>query len=74
MCINYTQLLHHPHNVFTLYVLMDVFFTVGYAGPYPRLVKRRCPGTLAGVVSISIQAVLVAFQLALLFLLHTQSW
>ncbi len=52
--------------------------TVGLTGPYPRLVKRRPVGTLAGVhvlLSILTQVmVMVAFQVGVLFYLHSEEW
>lgn len=52
--------------------------TVGFTGPYPRLVRQRPPGTLAGIhvlMSVIVQALLlVAFQLGALFYLKAQPW
>lgn len=52
--------------------------TVGLTGPYPELVRKRPPGTLAGVhvfVAIIVQTILLAaFQIGPLVYLRTQPW
>ena len=58
--------------------LYCVRVSVGFTGPYHRLVRRRPPGTLAGIhvlMSVIVQALLlVAFQLGALFYLKRQHW
>lgn len=53
-------------------------FTVGFSGPYPVLIKRRPPGTLAGLnvlLSLIVQLLLItATQLALWYYVKTQYW
>jgi len=53
-------------------------FVVGLTGPYPRLVKKRPLGTLAGLhvfLSIITQIVLVIlFQVGILVYMSTQYW
>lgn len=51
---------------------------VGLTGPYPRLVKRRPIGTLAGVhvvLSILTQTfIMIAFQIGILFYAKSEPW
>lgn len=61
-----------------LVLILAFAFVMGFTGPYPRLVKRRPPCTLAGVnvlLSLCVQVILlVLFQLAALFYLQSESW
>ena len=51
---------------------------VGLTGPYPNLVKRRPPGTLAGLsvfLPVMVHVLfLVAFQIGGLFYLQSRAW
>jgi len=61
-----------------LILILAFAFVMGFTGPYPRLVKRRPPGTLAGVhvlLSVILQTILlIAFQLGTLYFLEGQPW
>jgi len=71
VCIWFTKI----YEALTLCVLYCV---VGFSGPYPRLIKRRPPGTLAGLavlLSLLVHIMLITVtQLALWFYLKQQHW
>jgi len=54
------------------------YCVVGFSGPHPRLIKRRPPGTLAGLavlLSLLVHIILISVtQLALWFYLKQQHW
>ncbi|XP_064387649.1 polyamine-transporting ATPase 13A3-like isoform X2 [Halichondria panicea] len=61
-----------------LLMVLIISFTMGFTSAYPRLVKRRPLGTLAGIhvlVSMALQTcLLAAFQLGALYYLSARPW